>query len=608
MRIPMRAAFRLAVTGWLGLAGLSLVAGSSRAAAPPEKVLPESAVFFAKMNNAAGFREAFRQTQIGQMIADPALQPLKDDIKAKTADINARLKEKVGATIRELILLPQGTVSVAVLPKDDANIPAILLLTADTGNKENAAKMADVLTRATAEGEKQGAKVSKEAFKNLTIHVVQSPKAKDAKEGDAPPPPLAWTQDKDGTVFTFATDVDALKDIVSHAEGRDTSLATSDSFAKAQVKLGSDSQAFWFVDVAKLLDLVAKAGSKGKNAGRIQDFKGMTQLLGINGLKAIAGTYTMNVGSFDSVMKTYIVAPAPLAGLLKLFPMPKVNLRPEPWVPATVASYQSFSWNLDSAYLALNDLANQFQPGVLNVLEQQLGGPNGGEPLSFKKDIFDPLGNRITVLGDFKKPITEDSQRMLVGVALEKASDFQNTLNKLIALAGGAPKKREFQGTTIYDFEIPDLPNANPNVNAGRLKGPISVAIAKDTLFLASEPTLLELILRMKKGDPTLADSAGFQAVAKEIPAQTSTLTYVKPEESARLSYEMIKSGQFQKALSGAAAAGGPDISKIGKLINKDKLPDFSVFAKYLSQGGGFTVMEDDGVTITSFSLRKTNP
>jgi len=275
-------------------------------------------------------------------------------------------------------------------------------------------------------------------------------------------------------------------------------------------------------------------------------------------------------------------------------------------VPATVASYQSFSWNLDDAYVALNDLANQFQPGVLNVLEQQLVGPNGGEPLNFKKDIFDPIGDRITVLGDFKKPITEDSQRMLVGVALEDASGFQNTLNKLIALAGGAPKKREFQGTTVYDFEIPELPGANPNVNANRLKGPISVAIAKNTLFLASEPTLLEQVLR--GGGPALADSAGFQAVAKEIPAQTSTLTYVKPEESARVSYEMIKSGQFQKALSGAAAAGGPDISKIGRLINKDKLPDFSVFSKYLSQGGGYAVMEDDGVTITSFSLRKTNP
>ena len=112
----------------------------------------------------------------------------------------------------------------------------------------------------------------------------------------------------------------------------------------------------------------------------------------------------------------------------------------------------------------------------------------------------------------------------------------------------------------------------------------------------------------LRGGGAALADSAGYQSVAREIPSQTSSLTYVKPEESARLSYEMIKNGQFQRALAGAAVAGGPDVSRIGELINKDKLPDFSVFAKYLSQGGGYSVMEDDGITITSFSLRKSNP
>ena len=84
-----------------------------------------------------------------------------------------------------------------------------------------------------------------------------------------------------------------------------------------------------------------------------------------------------------------------------------------------MASYQSLSWDLDNAYNAINDLVNKFQPGMLNVLEQQLAGPEGGQPLSFQKDIFGPLGDRITMISDFKKPIKEDSQRVLVGVALE---------------------------------------------------------------------------------------------------------------------------------------------------------------------------------------------
>ena len=176
-----------------------------------------------------------------------------------------------------------------------------------------------------------------------------------------------------------------------------------------------------------------------------------------------------------------------MQGLLKVFSLPPVSLRPEAWVPATVASYQSLSWDLDNAFNAINDLVNMFQPGMLNVLEQQLVGPNGGEPLSFQKDIFGPLGDRITLISDFKKPIKEDSQRMLLGVALEDAKAFQTTLNRLIELAGGAPKKREFQGTTIYDFDVPNMPNPRRRQRPGQFKGPISVAIAKDTLFVTTD-------------------------------------------------------------------------------------------------------------------------
>src|SRR5690348_16022192 len=103
MRTPMRAALRLALTGWLGLAGLSLVASGGRAAAPPEKALPDSAVVFLKVNNAAGLREAWRQSQGGQLWADPAMKPLKDDIKAKLADAGKKLKEKIGVSIAELL-------------------------------------------------------------------------------------------------------------------------------------------------------------------------------------------------------------------------------------------------------------------------------------------------------------------------------------------------------------------------------------------------------------------------------------------------------------------------------------------------------------------------
>ena len=332
----------------------------------------------------------------------------------------------------------------------------------------------------------------------------------------------------------------------------------------------------------------------------------MLDVMGLNGLKALAGTLAINAGIYDSLSKMFVLAPAPTQGLLKVFQLPKTKLRPEPWVPASVAIYRTYSWDLDAAFVAIKDLANKFQPGLLDVLQQQLIGPNGGEPLNFQKDIFGPLGDRVTIITDFKKPINEESQRRLVAVALEDTKAFQQTLNKLIELAGGEPKKREFQGTTIYDFDMPNLPNADPKANI-KLTGQISVAVAKDTLFIATEPTLLEQMLR--GGGPTLADSPAFQTLVKEFPAEVSSLTFMRPEEEARISFEMLKNGQFEKALQAAAdAAGRGEGPKFDRLIDKEKLPDFSVFAKYLTPVGGYGVSEDDGMLFTSFTLRKTNP
>ncbi len=604
MRIPKRAARRLALAGWLGLVGLSLVPAQGQAATPPEKVLPDSTFAFLKISNAAALRDSFRQTQMGQLWNDPALKEWRDDLMARLSDSDSSLKKRVGVTYKELLDLPQGPVTIAVLRKEDPKLPIAVLITADAG--KNASTMADVLQKATKQGEDSGAKVGTEEFKGSTLHVIQPPKREkaDDKDDDRPEPPVVWTQQ--GSVFYIGSDIDSVKDLIANVDGREKSLSQNELYDKVFKKLGSDGQVSWFMDLSKVLKLVLQARPSKGNPGQAQQTEQIVQLTGLKGLKAAAGTFVLNTGNFDSVAKTVVFAPEPAQGLLKIFQLPLVSLRPENWVPSTVASYQSFSWDLSAAFKAINDLVNTIQPGMLEVVEQQLVGPNGGPALSFQKDIFGPLGNRISLISDFKKPIKEENQRMLLGVSLKNAKAFSNTITKLIELSGAAPKTRDFQGSTVYDFEVPELPNNAGAANVRQLKGPISLTVAKDTLFLSLEPTLLEQILR--GGSSTLADSSTYQAVSKEIPEKVSTVNYVRPEEQARLSYDMIKSGQFKSALQGAAAAGAPDLARIGEILNKDKLPDFSVFAKYLSQGGGYTVQDEDGLTATTFTLRKANP
>ena len=86
-------------------------------------------------------------------------------------------------------------------------------------------------------------------------------------------------------------------------------------------------------------------------------------------------------------------------------------------------------------------------------------------------------------------------------------------------------------------------------------------------------------------------------------------MTYVRPDESARLSYDMLKNGTFAKAIQqGMAGRQGREMPDLNKLIPVEKLPEFWVFTKYLALGGSSSVMDDDGFTMTGFTLRHANP
>ncbi|GAC1335171.1 MAG: hypothetical protein NVSMB14_02490 [Isosphaeraceae bacterium] len=587
MRMPSRTLIRPAL-----LVALGFYASAANAAVQPEKTLPSNTLGFIKIDNAAELRSSFAKTQFGRFLADPAMQSFKSEIASQLDKPSSKVKEKIGFSLRELLELPQGTIWIGVVPRDNSpDFPVTVLISADAG--KNQAKMEQVMVKATKLAQDDGGKVSSETFKGLTIHVIKGP-GKDEKH-----PPLVWTHNE--AVYYVSTDLEGLKELLSHADGREDSLASEESYVQVRKKVGQNPAFHWFLDISQVFKLVGQvAAAKGGGGANLE---AQLQLLGFNGLKALGGGTALNTGDFDQLSKIFLLSPGPAQGVLKLFPMPKVNLKPEAWVPAGVATYEAISWDVDGAFASLKDLLAMFgAQQALDDFETKIAGPDGPK-FSFEKDLIGPLGDRITILSEFKKPITEKSQRMLIGVALEDQKAFQSTFTKLIVKAGQQPKKREFQGTTIYDFEttLPTVPGA-PGEGG---KSKFSLAVAKDHLFVSTDPTFLEQILR--GGGAPLADTPAYQSVAKQMPEKTSLVVFNRSEEQARLLYDMVKNGQLQKALENANRGGD------GPKINLDaiaaKLPEFSVFTKYLSQSGAYATQDDDGVTLTRFSLKKAgNP
>ena len=112
MCMPSRTLVRPAL-----LVALGFWAGAAQAAVPPEKTLPANTLGFIKIDNAAELRTSFGKTQLGRLIADPAMQSFKNEIASKLEEPSNKLKEKIGLSLRQLLELPQGTIWIAVVPR-----------------------------------------------------------------------------------------------------------------------------------------------------------------------------------------------------------------------------------------------------------------------------------------------------------------------------------------------------------------------------------------------------------------------------------------------------------------------------------------------------------
>jgi len=576
--------------------GLLLATGSVMGrAASVEESLPKNTLVFARVVNAAAMRKAFDQTSLGRMIKDPALKDVIEDVEKNLKKFSEDVKQAAGITLKELLNLPTGEMNIAVLPTADPKIPAGFYASCDAGT--NDAAFSDAMKKLIDFGAQKGSKVTSEEFEGVTIRKIES----EIKDDDGESVKMTFAVAKTATVYHVASTPEILKSVIKGSAA--DNLASLGEFRKATSKFRKGSQLQLFANVPSILKVGIQGAAANVDNAQVdaQQIETIVNMLGIGGVKAIASSVTMNDPEFDVVTTNSLILEKPVEGLLKVFKLQPSKMEPEPWVPAEVVSYQTMGWDFDSAYNGINDIVNMFNPGFLNVLEQQLVGPNGGEPLSLQKDVFGPLGNRVTIISDITKPVKEDSQRTLFAVGLDDPTAFAKTLEKLFELAELQPKKREFQGTTIYDIE-PDLAAA-VNVEAGTM----SLAIAKNTLFVTANVTLLETVLR--GGSSKLADSPAYKSVARHFPASTTSISFSAAEEATRATYEMLKQGQLDEALDAAAQqAGRGDAPELGQLFDPKKLPDFSIFAKYMSNGGGYSVLDDDGVTQVQFMLNKENP
>ena len=249
--------------------------------------------------------------------------------------------------------------------------------------------------------------------------------------------------------------------------------------------MSSKAQVLWYLDIAKLVKLAIKASlpSGNERPGPAERDHGPSSSASMASSRSAAAS-RFGAGNYDSLSKMFFLAPKPVQGLLKVFSFPPIALEPEPWVPATVAGYQSISWDLDNAFDAINEIINKFQPGHPQPPRAAARRPQWRRAPELPEGHLRPArrpdhpGQRLQEADQGGQP-----------AACSWPSPSRTPRRSRTRSTGcsRSPRPRPRSGSSraprSTTSDLPNMPNPNAAGNAPGLKGSISFAIAKETLL-----------------------------------------------------------------------------------------------------------------------------
>ena len=134
--------------GWLGVAIVVLFGGVESYGAVPaaESLLPGTTKGFLSVASMDQLQESWSKTQLGQLIADPAMQPFVEDFLRQIQQKWTQTHQKLGITWDDLDGVPAGEVSVAMILSSATEVS--LAVTVDvTGHQEQVAALLDKINK-----------------------------------------------------------------------------------------------------------------------------------------------------------------------------------------------------------------------------------------------------------------------------------------------------------------------------------------------------------------------------------------------------------------------------------------------------------------------------
>jgi hypothetical protein len=443
-----------------------------------------------------------------------------------------------------------------------------------------------------------------------------------------------------------ADHAEVAREVVTRAQAPvNDSLAAIPAFAAAMTRSAAafgelQPHVRWFIEPFGYVE-VSRASSGGRRK-RGTDMLRVLANQGFTAIEGVGGYVAFDTADCEVLHRTIVYAPPAenptgggrytLAANILDFPNGG-SLQPQNWIPRELGMYASFNWRTQKAFYAAETLVNEIAGDEVfdDVLDSIQNDPNGPQ-VNIQSDLVAHLGERATMISDYRMPVTPKSERLLFAIEVQDPIAVSRTVNKAMQ-SDPAAKRRDFGDLIIWEIlneepvevatlqidgdfgfggfdkeiveeveEKPLIPNSAVTVAFGHLIVASHVDYIVDVLKNRAEPDHLS----------TAADYRMVQAMLDRLGAGDGSFRmFNRMDETCRVTYELFREGKMPESES-----------LLGKLLNRiwepeeegvlreprlagDKLPDYQIVRRYLGPGGLFVQTENDGWTIGGCLLSK---
>lgn len=532
----------------------------------------------------------FMNTGLGRMSQDPQLNPLVKHLYGSLSDVVASLRDRIGLSLQELLAIPQGEFTFALIPVDDEGIAALMIL--DTGSQLASAR--GLWLRVSEALDKSGAVKTQENVAGVAVTIY---------DGLGPQQRKVIHFEKD-TSLVLATNMAVVRAILDAWNGGSAkTLHAHPSFAaiqrRCQGERGEQPQVTWYVDPISLL----RAAGQGSTGAQI--FLALLPTLGLDGLQGAGGAMAFDVGLFDSITQFHILLENPRSGLFDVLAFVAGDSTPEPWIPNDVINYITFHWDFKRSYQAIEKVYDSIrgEGALASQIKRRFEAPLGFDPI---RRILPALEGRVTYFSTIERPVTPNSQALLLALKLKDPEAATRLLDDIASKSRGELVRQSLSGKDYYQVSA-----------AARMRRPDApsrplpcFAVFNDYLILTTHQTLFEkVVATADKPDQSLAAALDYKLVATRLARRgggkkVALLGFQRPDEGLRFVYEMALSEQTRQQFK-TQADRNPLFKALDAALDQHPLPPFEVLQRYLAPGGSMLVDDETGLHYTNFTLRR---